>query len=187
MNVCTGGGIAGVLCSLVQAEAAGFRPKSETEPLGLGLGSAVGNGSGVRWEEVVGCGVCGGCSGLCDCSMAQAGGRCLELTTRNRASVTRFRVFHVKKQWWQVAGGSGVVRARQRQLQGNAFTNAKWGRGLGPKTQTELPWLGFGFAVSNGGGERWWEVVGWLVRCNRGRGAARLQIRGGGAGWGPKT
>ena len=135
VNVCTGGGIAGVLCSLVQAEAAGFRPKSETEPLGLGLGSAVGNGSGGRWEEVVGCGVCGSCGGLCDRSMAQAGGRCLELTTRNRASVSRFRVFRVKKQWWQVAGGSGVVRTRRRQPRGGGFTNAKRGRELGPKTQ----------------------------------------------------
>jgi hypothetical protein len=39
------GGSGRVLCSLMQAGAAGLRPKSETEPLALGLGSAVGNGS----------------------------------------------------------------------------------------------------------------------------------------------
>jgi hypothetical protein len=49
----------------------GFGPKFEREPLGLGLGSAVGNGSGAQWGNVVGCGVCGGCGGLGGRSMAR--------------------------------------------------------------------------------------------------------------------
>ena len=41
-----GGSSGGVLCLLTQAGAAGLRAKSETEPLGLGLGNAIGNGRG---------------------------------------------------------------------------------------------------------------------------------------------
>jgi hypothetical protein len=47
--------------------------KLETEPLGLGFGSAGENSGGERWEEVVSYGIyrgCGGCSGRL---MAQAG------------------------------------------------------------------------------------------------------------------
>ena len=183
--VCTGGGIAGVLCSLAQAEAAGFGPKYKTEPLGLGLGSAVGNGSGGRWEEVVGCGVCGGCGGLCGRSTAQAGGRCLGLTTRNRAAVTRFRVFHVKKRWWQVAGGSGVVRTRRRQPR--AFTNAKRGRGLGPKTQNRAAVARFRICHVK---RRWRKVVGGggVARTmqSRSRACAFANTRGG-SGLGAKN
>jgi hypothetical protein len=77
-----GGGSSGVPCSLAQAGAVGFGPKSETEVLGLGLGSAPGNGCKGQWEEEEeSCGVCGGCGDLGGHSMAQAGGRCLGLTT----------------------------------------------------------------------------------------------------------
>jgi hypothetical protein len=60
-----------VPCLLAQAAAAGFAQKFAREPLGLGLGSAVGNGSRAQWRNVVGCGVCGGCDGLGGRSMVR--------------------------------------------------------------------------------------------------------------------
>jgi hypothetical protein len=105
-----GGSSSGVPCSLAQVGAAGFGPKSETEALGLGLGSALGNGSEGKWEEEeeeVSCGVCGGCGDLGGHSMAQVGGRCLGLTTRNRATGARFQVCHVEQRWRVVGHGSG--------------------------------------------------------------------------------
>jgi hypothetical protein len=37
-----------------EREAAGCKPKVETELLGLGFGCAIGNGGGERWGKVVG-------------------------------------------------------------------------------------------------------------------------------------
>jgi hypothetical protein len=74
-----------------------------------------------------------------------------EPKTRNRALVAQFRVRRMKRRqrtvrrggvevgWWGVRGGcgGGVVRLR----------NARRGRGLSQKDETELPWLGFGCAA----------------------------------------
>ena len=50
MGGCVQGGSSGrVLCSLAQVGAVGFGPKSKTEPLGLSLGSAVGNSRVGQW------------------------------------------------------------------------------------------------------------------------------------------
>jgi hypothetical protein len=49
----------------------GLKPKTQNRAAGLGFGSAVGNGSGAQWGDVVGCGVCGGCGGLGGHSMVQ--------------------------------------------------------------------------------------------------------------------
>jgi hypothetical protein len=100
--------------------------------------------------------------------------------------VAQFGAFHVKQQWWwevvawpvQGNGSRGAVCLRRR----------KAGGGVGcQKPKTELPWLGFGSAVSNSVGERWSEVVAWPVQGDGGRGAVCLQMRGGGWGWVPKT
>jgi len=57
--------------------------------------------------------------------------------------------------------------------------------GLKPETE---PWrLGFGSAMLNNGGGRWWVSVGLLVRSDGGCGAAHLQMRAGERGWGSKT
>ena len=43
----------------------------------------------------------------------------------------------------------------------------------GQNPETKPPRLGFGSAVPNSNGERWWVLVGLLERSDGGRGAAR--------------
>jgi hypothetical protein len=80
--------------------------------------------------------------------------------------------------WGELGGiGGGIVRSQTR----------AGGGGLGLKAQNRVQRLGFGFAVSNGSGERWGEAVG---RCGQGGGGiahARLSTREGGGARAKKT
>ena len=62
-----------VSCSITQAGAVGFGPKSETEPLRLGFRRTNGNGAGDRWGEVVRACVQGLGGRWVSCSITQAG------------------------------------------------------------------------------------------------------------------
>jgi hypothetical protein len=74
--------------------------------------------------------------------------------------MARFRVRHVERRWGTVLGGGTVARTRRWWWGGGALAKCEAGRGVGPKPETELLWLGFGHTVRNGNG-------GWCVGVAR--------------------
>ena len=65
--------------------------------------------------------------------------------------------------------------------------NARQGVGLGPKSETELLWLGFGCAVWNGNGGHCVGVGWWSVRGSGGGRVVRSQNGRQGAAFGQKS
>jgi hypothetical protein len=110
------------------------------------------------------------------------------LNSRNRAVVTRFRVHCAKWRRGMVWRGGVVVCMRWRRSWGCAFVNARQRGGFGPKSETELLWLGLRRAVRNSDGGWCIEVVWRCVRGGGGGGGAVCSRNGrqAGRGFGPK-
>src|ERR1700735_5373577 len=68
------------------------------------------------------------------------------------SAMAQFWVYHVKQLLRVMGAGSRVVWMRHWQWWGLAFDNVRQGKGLGPKIETELLWLGFRLDL---GCQRW--------------------------------
>ena len=100
--------------------------------------------------------------------------------------MAQFRVHHVKQQRGTMHGGGVVANTGWWWWWGCALAKCEAGRGVGPKPETELLWLGLGRAVCNNNGGWCVRVARWHVPSGSGCGVMGSQNVRQGGGLGPK-